>query len=75
MSLITAHVLDAVTGTPAAGVAVVLSGPDAAEIARAITNADGRVPQLGPEALPAGDYLISFATGDWFAAAIGHALH
>lgn len=67
MSYVTAHVLDSVTGTPAPGMAVVLEAADGATIATAETDADGRVPDLGPEALESGDYRITFATGEYFA--------
>ena len=64
MSLST-HVLDAVSGRPAVGVAVTLEH-DGATVAEDVTDADGRVRELG--ALPApGDYRITFATGAWFA--------
>ena len=57
MSYVTAHVLDSVTGTPAQGIAVALEAADGTSIATAETNADGRVPELGPETLESGDYL------------------
>jgi hydroxyisourate hydrolase len=68
MSHVTTHVLDNALGSPAAGVAVALSGPDGDIIATGETDADGRVAYLGPEALPAGDYRIEFQTGAYFAA-------
>ena len=65
MSLST-HVLDAISGRPAVGVAVKLEH-DGATVAEDVTDADGRVRELG--ALPtAGAYRITFATGAWFAA-------
>ena len=67
MSYITAHVLDATTGTPAAGVAVTLSTDEGEVIASATTDDDGRVPELGPDVLEAGDYRIEFGTGSFFA--------
>ena len=54
-SQITSHVLDAATGTPAAGVPVTLahlSGDGWVTIAEAVTDADGRVSQFGPEGVP-----------------------
>ncbi|MFF0946065.1 hydroxyisourate hydrolase [Kocuria sp. CPCC 205300] len=68
MSHVTAHVLDSVTGTPARGVAVALEAPDGTSIASAETDPDGRVAALGPETLESGDYRITFATGEYFAA-------
>ena len=68
MSYITAHVLDATAGTPARGVTVALLTSTGETIASAATNDDGRVPELGPELLDAGDYRIEFGTGAYFAA-------
>lgn len=76
MTHITTHVLDAATGEPAAGVAVVLAsasgGAVTAEtggaiVAHGTTDADGRL-ALGPERLDAGDYSLTFLTGEYFAA-------
>ena len=66
MSLST-HVLDASRGTPATGVPVRLATTDGHELASAVTDADGRVRELAAE-LPAGDYRLTFATGEYFAA-------
>ncbi|GAA2808771.1 hydroxyisourate hydrolase [Saccharopolyspora taberi] len=35
-------------------------------LAEAVTDADGRVKELGPEQLEAGDYRLTFGTGDYF---------
>lgn len=63
------HVLDAVTGRPATGVAVALhhveAGVDGAPLARAQTDADGRVADLAPD-LPVGVYRLRFDTGAYF---------
>lgn len=70
-SHVTTHVLDAVTGIPAAGVGVRLSrveGDAATEVASGVTDADGRNKQLGPDRLEPGTYRISFATGEYFRA-------
>ncbi|WP_022870480.1 hydroxyisourate hydrolase [Yaniella halotolerans] len=66
MSFVTAHILDASLGTPAPGVTITLQRDDNTEIAQAVTNADGRVPELGPETLEAGVYRITFGTGEYF---------
>jgi 5-hydroxyisourate hydrolase len=66
MSLST-HVLDAARGRPAAGVAVRLSTTAGEPLAEARTDDDGRVRELAGE-LAAGDYRITFATGEYFAA-------
>jgi 5-hydroxyisourate hydrolase len=67
MSYVTAHVLDATAGTPAAGVAVTLLSAAGEVITTATTDDDGRVPELGPALLDAGDYRIEFGTGAYFA--------
>jgi len=65
------HVLDAVTGDPAAGVGVVLARRSAggwSELASARTDVDGRVRELAPQGLAAGDHRLVFDTAGWFAA-------
>jgi 5-hydroxyisourate hydrolase len=66
MSLST-HVLDAVRGRPAAGVPVRLTTAAGDPLAQARTDDDGRVRELAAE-LEAGDYRITFDTGEYFAA-------
>lgn len=66
MSLITTHVLDTSTGTPAAGIPVTLRGPHQAQIATGTTDADGRIAELGPDSLTPGTYELVFATGEHF---------
>lgn len=66
MSHLSTHILDSTAGTPATDVGVVLVGPDGREIARGVTDADGRL-SIGPETLDAGDYTLTFATGRYFA--------
>ncbi|MFV0632542.1 hydroxyisourate hydrolase [Demequina sp.] len=71
MSFVTTHVLDAVDGTPAAGVAVTLSvrgGEGWEPLASGVTDGDGRVSDLGPERLDDGIYQVRFDTGMYFAA-------
>lgn len=69
MSQVTTHVLDLATGRPAAGIAVVLerrAETGAGEpIATATTDASGRVAELGPAVLPAGDYRLRFDSGGY----------
>ncbi|HEX8620937.1 MAG TPA: hydroxyisourate hydrolase [Allosphingosinicella sp.] len=65
MSTLSTHVLDTMHGRPAAGLAVVLGGPDG-EIARASTDADGRCPGLAPGDLAPGRYSLRFAVADYF---------
>jgi 5-hydroxyisourate hydrolase len=65
MSLST-HVLDAMSGRPATGVAVTLTDASGAPLAMATTDDDGRVAHLGDE-LPPGFYRLQFDTGSYFA--------
>jgi 5-hydroxyisourate hydrolase len=66
MSHVTTHVLDTVTGLPAAGVAVLLEGHGVR--VEGVTDDDGRVRDLGPDRLAPGTYRLSFATFEWFLA-------
>lgn len=70
MSHVTTHVLDATTGRPAAGIAVALQarGADGWEsVGSGVTDSDGRVSTLGPDALDPGIYQVRFETGMYFA--------
>lgn len=67
MGTLSTHVLDTSLGRPAAGLAITLATVDGTDLARATTDADGRVGSLGPEVLDAGDYTLTFATGEYFA--------
>lgn len=73
MSGITTHVLDTSLGKPALGVPVSLSlreGNAFTEIARAATDADGRVRQFLPDLpLVVGTYQLVFETAGYFRAA------
>ncbi|WP_369053806.1 hydroxyisourate hydrolase [Kineococcus terrestris] len=73
MTTLSTHVLDAVTGTPAAGVGLVLTGPGGDVLARGRTDGDGRA-GLGAD-LGAGPHRLAFATGEWFAAAGRETFH
>lgn len=66
MTSLSTHVLDAVRGTPAAGVAVWLLRGDQ-RLTEALTDADGRVKELAAGLNP-GDYRLFFDTGSYFAA-------
>ena len=74
MSPITTHVLDLSLGRPARGVAVVLSYRDVDsgwdEIARGVTDADGRVRDLlaVDRSLEGGTYRLRFDTNAYFEA-------
>ena len=67
MRTLSTHVLDAVSGSPAAGVRVVLSRRDGRRLDRAArrrrTDADGRVRELAPPGWPPGDHRLVFDTG------------
>lgn len=70
MSTCSTHVLDAVLGRPAVGVAVALSSADGTTLAEARTDDDGRVrfEEDLDAGLDAGLHRLVFATGSWFAA-------
>jgi 5-hydroxyisourate hydrolase len=63
---VSTHVLDSVTGRPAAGVAVALHSPDGL-VAEGTTDADGRC-RLVEGATGAGAHRLVFDTGAWSAA-------
>jgi 5-hydroxyisourate hydrolase len=65
VSTLSTHVLDTMHGQPAAGMMLVLTGP-VGEIARGVTNADGRCPDLVQGMLAPGRYAIRFAVADYF---------
>jgi 5-hydroxyisourate hydrolase len=68
MSHLSAHVLDAAAGAPAAGVTVELATGTGAVIASTVTDGDGRVGTLGPDRLEPGPYEVTFGSGAYFAA-------
>jgi 5-hydroxyisourate hydrolase len=72
MSRLTSHVLDTALGCPASGLGLRLDvqvGGGWRPIGMAVTDADGRVPDLLAGApLEAGIYRITFETGPYFAA-------
>jgi 5-hydroxyisourate hydrolase len=62
---VSTHVLDAVAGRPAAGIAVrLLTGEQL--VAEGVTDADGRC-RLTEEPTAGGPHRLVFATGPWFA--------
>lgn len=65
MATLSTHVLDTMHGRPAAGLAVLLTGPEG-EIARGTTDKDGRCPGLAPPDLAPGRYALRFAVADYF---------
>ena len=72
MGRLTTHVLDTANGTPGKNITVIVYRLDGErrEVARTVTNADGRCdePLLEGATLTAGKYEIVFAAGDYFRA-------
>jgi 5-hydroxyisourate hydrolase len=69
-SRVSTHVLDAVSGRPAVGVAARLEGGSGSSlIASGTTDHDGRIADLGPVDLDPGTYRLTFDTGGYFACA------
>lgn len=66
MTTISTHVLDTTLGRPAVGIAITLGDVTGAQLGAGVTDGDGRIGQLGPDLAP-GDYVLTFATGDYFA--------
>jgi 5-hydroxyisourate hydrolase len=69
-SRVTTHVLDAVSGRPAAGVEASLHHRENdgwTELATGRTDDDGRIALFGPTDLEPGVYRVSFAVAPYFA--------
>lgn len=66
MTQLSTHVLDTVTGRPAAGVAVTLADAAGTTLASAATDGDGRIAGLSTGEL-SGVYRLTFDTGAYFA--------
>ncbi|WP_182525316.1 hydroxyisourate hydrolase [Nocardioides dongkuii] len=64
MTTLSTHVLDAAAGAPAAGIEVVLADGAGAELARGVTDADGRA-RFDTD-LPGGHHALTFATATAF---------
>jgi 5-hydroxyisourate hydrolase len=67
MNTLSTHVLDTMHGHPAAGRALTLTGPHG-EIARGLTNEDGRCPELIQGTLLPGRYALHFSVAAYFRA-------
>lgn len=68
-SAVTTHVLDTGTGRPASGVDVSLDvwdGTGWRSLGTGVTDADGRIGDLGPDEAEPGRYRVSYDTGTWF---------
>lgn len=71
MSQLTTHILDTTKGKPAVGVPIILyqqQKNDWTELAKGITNADGRIPDLlsKDRILEIGTYKMKFETKSYF---------
>ena len=71
MSQLTTHILDTTKGKPASGVSIILyqqKNNNWTELARGITNADGRIPHLVSKdtILETGNYKMKFETKAYF---------
>lgn len=67
-SAVTTHILDTTAGVPAGDVPVrleVRAGQDWTAVASGVTDADGRIRDLGPERLAAGTYRLVFDTAGY----------
>ena len=64
---ISTHILDTTKGKPASGVSVILEGSDGRELARGVTNEDGRVKPLLDTIPAVGAYRLRFEVGAYFA--------
>eukprot|EP00062_Callorhinchus_milii_P005217 gi/632944456/ref/XP_007887519.1/ PREDICTED: 5-hydroxyisourate hydrolase-like isoform X1 [Callorhinchus milii] len=69
-SPLTTHILNTAQGVPAASVAISISRLESqgwTEVAKGITNSDGRCPGLfTPQTFSAGTYKMQFETGDYW---------
>jgi 5-hydroxyisourate hydrolase len=68
MGRLTTHVLDTALGSPAVGLAISLrrAGKHGSEIARIVTDKDGRGLLLEGNAMEAGQYDLIFDAGSYF---------
>jgi 5-hydroxyisourate hydrolase len=62
VSTLSTHVLDTAAGRPAEGIAVRLETREGEVLGEGVTDADGRVPEIGPEQLDRGAYVLRFDT-------------
>lgn len=65
MSTLSTHVLDISTGRPAPGIRVQLTARDGRQWDEAVTDADGRIADLGQDPLEPGAYTLQFDTGSY----------
>ncbi len=67
MGTLSTHVLDTSRGRPARGVRIALQTLAGEALDEGVTDADGRVGQIGADVLPEGDYRLVFGAKDYFA--------
>ncbi len=68
MGTLSTHVLDTAHGRPAPGIRVTLQTRAGDQLGHGTTDADGRVAAIGPDRLERGEYVLRFASGEYFAA-------
>lgn len=69
MGTLSTHVLDTSIGRPARGVPITLETLAGETLGEGVTDADGRVSQIGPKDLTTGDYRLRFDSDAYYAAA------
>ncbi|WP_439032397.1 hydroxyisourate hydrolase [Gordonia terrae] len=67
MTGLSTHVLDATSGSPAAGLEVSLQDASGTQLSTGTTDSDGRIGAVNTETLVPGIYHLVFDTGNWFA--------
>lgn len=66
MGTLSTHVLDTSRGKPAEGVRITLETLAGEPLGEGETNADGRVGEIGPQQMEAGDYRLHFAAREYY---------
>ncbi len=69
MGTLSTHVLDTSLGRPAQGVSITLETLAGEALDSGVTDADGRVSQIGPDTMASGDYRLRFDSGAYYSAA------
>ncbi len=66
MGTLSTHVLDTSLGKPAVGVSITLETLAGEALGSGSTDADGRIGEMGPQRLEAGDYRLVFDSGSYY---------
>lgn len=66
MGTLSTHILDTSRGKPAEGVRITLETLAGDTLGEGVTNADGRVAEIGPERMEVGDYRLHFAAKEYY---------